>query len=156
MGIPKKILLLIGIVFLAIQFIHPVHNTSDQILATDISKMVTISDSVQNILKNACYDCHSNNTNYPWYSYIQPIGWILAKHISQGKEQLNFSEFGSYTPRKQLSKLTGIGNSIKDNIMPLSSYKLMHKYAHLSLNEKTLLINWAMKANESLSAKNHD
>jgi hypothetical protein len=63
----------------------------------DISKMSSIPDSVQDVLKNACYGFHSNDINYPWYSYIQPIGWLMAKHIKQGKEDLNFSEFGNYS-----------------------------------------------------------
>jgi len=150
----KKILLAIGIVFIAIQFMQPAHNKSGQVFTTDISKIVSIPDSVQAVLKNACYDCHSNNTNYPWYSNIQPMGWLLAKHIRQGKEALNFSEFGSYSPRRQLSKLSGIANSIKDDIMPLSSYKLIHKNAQLNTNEKTLFIKWAQRSKDSLSAKN--
>ena len=127
MTFPKKILFAIGIVFITIQFFRPARNKSNQVPDTDISKMVTTSDSVQAVLKNACYDCHSNNTNYPWYSNIQPMGWLMAKHIKKGKDELNFSEFGSYSPRRQLSKLNGIANSIKDDIMPLSSYKMMHK-----------------------------
>ena len=65
MSLVKKILLATGIVFIVLQFIRPVHNKSSQVLATDISKVITIPDSVQIMLKNACYDCHSNNTNYP-------------------------------------------------------------------------------------------
>lgn len=154
MSLTYKILVVIGFVFIAIQFIQPAHNKSGQIMITDISKTVRISDSVQEILKNACYDCHSNNTNYPWYSNIQPMGWIMANHITQGKEELNFSEFGSYSPRKQISKLNGIANSIKDDIMPLSSYKLMHKKAQLSTKAKTLIINWVQLSKDNLSVKN--
>ena len=153
MNFTNKILLAIGIIFIAIQFIQPAHNENSRASATDISKIVSIPDSVQSILNNACYDCHSNNTSYPWYSNIQPMGWLMANHISEGKEALNFSVFGSYSPRKQLSKLNGIANSIKDDIMPLSSYKLMHKNARLSANEKTLFINWALQSQDSLSAK---
>lgn len=150
----KKILLVLFVVFIAIQFIQPAHNKSDAILATDISKIVSIPDSVQVILKNACYDCHSNNTAYPWYSNIQPMGWLMAKHIKQGKAVLNFSEFGNYSARKQLSKLTGIANSIKDDIMPLSSYKWMHKNARLTADQKTAITNWVQQSKDSLSAKN--
>jgi hypothetical protein len=154
MSLPKKILLATGIVFIAIQFIQPVRNKSGQVLATDISKTVSISDSVQAILKNNCYDCHSNNTKYPWYSNIQPIGWLLAKHITDGKEALNFSEFGSYSQRRQLSKLDEIINAIRDDIMPLMSYKLMHKHAQLYANEKTIFINWAQQLKGSISGIN--
>jgi len=134
-----------------IQFIQPAHNTSEQVLATDISKTISISDSVKAILKISCCDCHSNNTIYPWYSNVQPVGWLMANHIKKGKVELNFSEFGGYSPRRQLSKLNGIANSIKDDIMPLKSYKIMHKSAQLSTDEKSLLINWAQQSIDSLS-----
>jgi len=150
----KKILLAIGILFFGIQFFRPARNKSDQVLDTDISKMVTTSDSVLSVLKNACYDCHSNITNYPWYSNIQPMGWLMAHHIKQAKNELNFNEFGTYSQRRQLSKLDGIVNSIKDEIMPLKSYRLMHKPAQLSTNEKSLLINWAQQSIDSLPGKN--
>ena len=151
MRLAKKILLVSGILFIALQFIRPVHNKSRQVLTTDISKVVTIPDTVLTLLKNACYDCHSNNTDYPWYSNIQPMGWLMAYHIKQAKNQLNFSEFGTYSQRRQLSKLDGIANSIKDDIMPLKSYKIMHKSAQLSTDEKSLLINWAQQSIDSLS-----
>lgn len=149
----KKVLLAVGILVIIIQFIRPDQNKNGQVLKSDITKMLIVRDSVKNILKNACYDCHSNNTNYPWYSNIQPMGWLMAKHIKNGKDELNFSEFGSYSSRRQLSKLTGIANSIKDDIMPLSSYRLMHKEAQLSTMEKTILIEWAQQAKDSLMGK---
>jgi hypothetical protein len=149
----KKILLISGILFIAIQFIRPVHNKNGQMLPTDISKVITIPDSIQKLLKNTCYDCHSNNTEYPWYSNIQPVGWLMALHIKKAKSQLNFSEFGSYSQRRQLSKLDGIANSIKDDVMPLPSYKLMHKNAILNTNEKELLLKWVQYANDSLSGE---
>ena len=150
----NKILLISGILFIALQFIRPVHNKSSKVLPTDISKVITVPDTVLTLLKHACYDCHSNNTDYPWYSNIQPMGWLMAYHIKQAKNQLNFSAFGSYPQRRQLSKLDGINNSIKDNIMPLKSYKIMHKSAQLSTDEKSLLINWAQRSIDSLSTKN--
>jgi len=149
-----KILLAAGFALIAIQFIQPNQNKNNQVSAADILKTVSIPDNVQAILKTACYDCHSNNTVYPWYANIQPIGWLMANHIKEGKSELNFSEFGSYSSRRQISKLNGIANSIRDDIMPLSSYKLMHKNAKLSTNQKTLIIYWAQQLKDSLSAKN--
>jgi Haem-binding domain len=150
-SIVKKILLISGILFIALQFIRPLHNKSSQVLTTDISKVITIPDTILTLLKNTCYDCHSNNTDYPWYSDIQPIGWLMAYHIKKAKNELNFSDFGAYSQRRQLSKLDGIANSMKDNIMPLKSYKIMHKPAQLSTDEKSLLINWAQQSIDSLS-----
>lgn len=150
----KKILLAVGIVFIAIQFIRPTRNKNIQVLSTDISNTVAIPESVQTILINACYDCHSNNTNYPWYVNIQPMGWLMTKHITQAKSELNFSDFGSYSPRRQISKLNGIANSIEDDIMPLPSYKLMHKKAQLDTLEKRLIYTWAQQSIESISIEN--
>jgi hypothetical protein len=141
----SKILLGIGILLIAIQFIRPARNISSQILATDITKTVKVSDSVQAVLKKACYDCHSNNTNYPWYSNIQPVGWFLANHVSGGKRHLNFSDFGSYTQRRQQSKLNDVANEVQDGGMPLSSYTMIHKEARLNANEKSLIIKWAQQ-----------
>jgi hypothetical protein len=154
MRLAKRILLVSGILFIALQFIRPGHNKSSQILTTDISKVVIIPDTVLTLLKNACYDCHSDNTDYPWYSNIQPMGWLMTYHIKQAKSQLNFSEFGSYSQRRQLSKLDGIANSIKDDIMPLKSYKIMHKNAQLRAKEKVSLINWAQQSIDSISVNN--
>ena len=154
MSLLKKILLSTGVVIIVIQFFRPALNKSNHVFDSDISKIVSTSDSVQALLKNTCYDCHSNNTDYPWYSNIQPVGWLMAKHIRKGKDELNYSEFGSYSLRRQLSKLDGITNSIRDDIMPMSSYKLMHKNSILSTYEKELLNKWVQQARDSLSVKN--
>jgi len=152
MSLAKKICIAVGTVFVAIQFIQPNRNQSDKILSTDLSETVVISDSVLSILKNSCYDCHSNNTLYPVYMSVQPIGWFMKNHIDNGKEKLNFSEFGSYSTRKQISKLNGIANSVKDDIMPLDSYRLTHWNSRLDSSDKILLINWALNTKDSLMA----
>ena len=149
----KKILLGILAMAIVIQFIQPARNNNGQVLPTDISITHILTDSVQAVLKIACYDCHSNNTEYPWYSYIQPVEWMLDRHIKQGKEELNFSEFGSYSERRQLSKLKAIENSIHDETMPLSSYTMIHKNARLSQPDKILIMDWARTTRDSLMSK---
>ena len=147
----KKIAWAIAIGLIAIQFIQPAHNISGQVLETDISKAVSVPDSVQMILKRACYNCHSNNTIYPFYAYIQPIGWLLNSHIEEGKSQLNFSDFGSLSKRRQASKLKSIANQIKDGAMPLPAYAMLHKNAVLGKTDKDLIINWANNTKDTLS-----
>lgn len=139
----KKISLAFIIILVLIQFIQPAHNKSGQVLDTDISKIVTVPDNVQSILKNSCYNCHSNYTNYPFYIYIQPAGWLLSYHIRNGKEKLNFSEFGSYSKRRQKSKLESIVKQIETDAMPITSYTLLHRNAVLSTEQKDIVINWA-------------
>ena len=147
----KRILLAILLILIVLQFIQPARNKNGQVLPTDFAKLYAVPTGVQTILQEACYDCHSNNTRYPWYVHTEPMAWIMAGHIKNGKEKLNFSEFGSYPVRKQESKLKGIVNSIKDNGMPLTSYKWMHKSANLSETDKTLLMDWMQKKADSLT-----
>src|SRR5690606_32261966 len=106
--------------------------------------------AIENLLKNACYDCHSDNTRYPWYSNIQPAAWLMRKHITEGKAELNFNEFGTYSGRKQKSKLKSMMSQIEDNEMPLWSYTVMHHDAKLSREEKKAVIEYLDSLRENL------
>ena len=147
----KKIMWGLLLVFMAIQLFRPAHNKTDQVLPTDFAKVFVVPNNVRSVFQTACYDCHSNNTTYPWYSNIQPVGWLMARHIKKGKEKLNFSDFGTYTSRRQVSRLKGIANQIKDDEMPLTSYRWMHKNARLSIDQKALMMDWINKTADSLS-----
>lgn len=149
----RKILLGFLLVFIAIQFIRPADIKSSRDLSNDFDSLFAVPAGVQAILQNACYDCHSNRTIYPWYTAIQPIGWVMARHIKNGKEKLNFSGFGNNTKRKQISKLKEMVNQVKDNEMPLLSYKLMHRKARLSAQDKTMLTEWLTTTADSLENK---
>lgn len=133
------------IVFVGIQFIPTTRNQSNEVLETDFFKTFDAPNNVKDLLKNSCYDCHSNNTNYPWYNKIQPVSWLLENHIKEGKKELNFSEFGGYSKRRQKSKLKSIKSQIEKNEMPLSSYTFIHGVAILSEKDKELIYNWLDK-----------
>ena len=154
MSLRKKIGLGLFTGLVAIQFIQPGRNRSNNVLPTDIQRIYTVPDKVLVVLQNSCYDCHSNNTQYPWYSFIQPGAWLLNYHIKNGKAMLNFSQFGELSNRRQQSKLQGIINQIKDGEMPISSYKLIHRNAVLTPGQKTILLNWAASVKDSLSVIN--
>jgi hypothetical protein len=151
MKLIKKILLVILVVFVVIQFIQPARNDSGQMLPTDISKVFIVPENVQAALKTSCYDCHSNNTHYPWYSFIQPGAWLMASHIKEGKADLNFNEFGNYTERKQQNKLRAIGKSIDDGSMPIPAYTMIHTDAKLTKDQKALVLDWINKTKDSLT-----
>lgn len=151
----KKIFLIILALLVIIQFIRPAKNVSSSISANDITKHYTVPDDVNQILKRACNDCHSNNTIYPWYTNIQPVGWWMDHHIDEGKGQLNFSEFGGYTPKRQHHKLEEVIEMVKENEMPLNSYTWMHKDAKLTTQEKVLITNWAEILRREIASK-HD
>lgn len=149
----RKIVLTLLVVFIAIQFIQPAKNKKAGRMQYDLLNHLHVPGEVSTLLKNSCYDCHSNNSRYPWYASVQPMGWFLAKHIKEGKEALNFNEFGSFSKRRQLSKIKAIHNSIRDGSMPLASYSLLHPAAKLTGAHKTLLMEWATKTANELSTK---
>lgn len=149
----KKIVIIVLLVLIAIQFVRPSRNISNEPQQADLISNFNVPAKVAGTLKVSCYDCHSNNTRYPWYANIQPLGWLLVSHIKEGKEELNFNEFASYASRRQLSKLKAIGNSIKDGSMPLWSYTLIHTDAKLSNKSKALIIDWTNKITDSLSKR---
>jgi hypothetical protein len=109
--------------------------------------------NVQQILKTSCYDCHSNNTVYPWYSNIQPVAWWLKDHIDEGKRELNFSEFATYRIGRQYRKLEEINGEVKENKMPLESYTLIHSDAKLSDEQKLTLATWVTTLRDSIKAQ---
>jgi serine/threonine protein kinase len=146
----KRIIFSLLIVFVGIQFIPANRNQSTEILESDFTKSFEVPQEIQTLLKTSCYDCHSNNTSYPWYNKIQPASWFLEKHIKEGKEELNFSEFGANSKRKQRSKLKSIMSQIRDDEMPMLSYTLIHGDAKLSNSEKEQIINWVTKLRDSL------
>lgn len=138
----KKILIGIAVVLIVIQFFPPKKNTSDVIPATDFIVMNQPPGEVAGILKTSCYDCHSNNTEYPWYNKIVPVSYFLANHVNEGKEHLNFSEWGSYNTHRQEHALEEISEEVEERHMPLTSYISMHKEAALSDDKIKLLNDW--------------
>jgi hypothetical protein len=151
----KKIVVVILILFLLMQLYQPSPNLDyGKVLPQNFTKLYYVPMNVQTILKTSCYDCHSNNTNYPWYSNLQPIRFFMDGHINEGKENLNFSEFGNYSRRKKENKLDRIIKQIKSDEMPLNSYTLIHKNAKLTDENKIVLINWMQEIKDSISVKN--
>ena len=114
------------LIFIVMQFFQPDKNNNSVVLSNDISSLAAMPDDVSRLLHSACYDCHSNNTNYPWYANIQPVGWWLGSHIKDGKRHLNFNEFATYTPRRKNEKLEEVVKSLREGWMPLSSYTWIH------------------------------
>ena len=139
----KIVVLAIFSLFVLIQFYpRPAKNNNPLVTKNDFSVTNTPPASIQNILKRSCYDCHSNNTVYPWYSHIQPVAWWLGDHIFQGKKELNFSEFGTYSLRRKYKKLEEMYGEVKEGVMSLESYTRIHADAIPNANEKELFLNW--------------
>ncbi len=138
----KKLGFVLLAFFLAIQLIPRSYNLSDKEETNDILTLYKAPKEIETLIKTSCYDCHSNNTRYPWYNKIQPAAWFMQGHIKEGKEELNFSEFASYSKRKQRSKIKSMIDQIEEGEMPLWSYTLAHRDAKLSAEDKVALIQW--------------
>ena len=149
----KKILLLLVIVLIVIQFIHPARNISTKEHPNNIAKTHNVPADVKTILDKACMDCHSNNTRYLWYFKIQPVDWWLTHHITEGKKGLNLDEYTNRSLRYQYHKLEEIADEVKAGGMPISSYTWTHKDAILSDKEKATLINWTEELRNEMKAK---
>ena len=139
----KKILILLAAILVLIQFIRPTKNESATNNNAADSASIKAPENIQALLQNSCYDCHSNNTNYPWYTHIQPIGLWMQHHVDEGKEELNFSIFNTYSAKRKKHKLEEIIEQVEEREMPLSSYTLIHKHAVLSAEQISSLKEWA-------------
>ena len=148
----KRTLIVLIVIFIVIQFIRPSKNKSDTPSENDISTRYKVPEDVANILKASCYDCHSNNTFYPWYAEVQPVGWWLNSHVNDGKRGLNFSEFAAYPIRRQYFKLADINDLVKKDEMPLKSYLIIHTYAKLSDKQKVAVANWVSLVRDTIKA----
>lgn len=139
----RKILLALLLAFLILQAFRPERNKGELHGAQSLAATGAAPAGVEGILKKACYDCHSNNTRYPWYANIQPIGLWMQHHVDEGKESLNFSEWAQYSAEDKPHMLEELREEVGEGHMPLPSYLWMHGDAKLSDGEKSTLIRWA-------------
>ncbi len=148
----KKVGIGILVILLLLQAYRPAKNDSNK-MDNDISKSYNVPDDVKQILAKACNDCHSNNTTYPWYNNIQPVGIWLTNHVNDGKKHMNFNEFNSYQIARQYKKLDECIEQIKEGEMPLESYTWIHKEAKLNEIEKQKLFDWCSNVRDSIKAR---
>ena len=149
----KKLLLALLALFLIIQLFRPEKNNSND-LTNAVTKKYDVPEEVAVILKNACNDCHTNNTVYPWYANVQPVAWWLDEHVIDGKRHLNLSDFTKLPIAVQNHKFEEIVEVIDENEMPLESYTYLglHQEANLTSKEKDALKAWAVKQMDYLKS----
>ena len=142
----KKALKIIAIIFvvafIVIQFIRPDFTNPPVNQAETLEANLQVPENVQAILNRSCADCHTNNTKYPWYSYIQPSAWFLAQHIEEGRGQVNFSTWKTYPAAKQRRKLSEVCEQVQSKEMPLPSYLWIHRDAQMSDADIKTLCDW--------------
>lgn len=132
----KKILIVLVVIFIGIQFI-PVERTNPP-----VTQEVNAPENVKAILKKACYDCHSNETNWYWYTKIAPASFLVSKDVNKGREQVNFSEWGKVAGKESKVK-EEIWEEVRDEKMPPWQYRIMHSEVKLTDEEKNILRRWA-------------
>lgn len=146
----KIILIAFAVVLIAIQFVPsgiPENMSEDK---NSIVNSNLATETVLDQLRKSCFDCHSNQVQFPWYSKLAPSSWLLADHIREGKSHLNFSEWENYSNREKIGLLEEIKDEVRSGKMPLKSYLLFHKDAKLNSEEISALLNWADEASAKI------
>jgi hypothetical protein len=133
----KRMLLILFILCIVVQFIT-IKKVDESV---DKNLEIKASEQVMNIFKKACYDCHSNEIKYPWYSSVAPFSWVIDDHIKEGRKALNFSLWENYTLEQKSEHLKDIYRTVYAP-MPLQSYLWLHKEAELSKEERSLIRDW--------------
>ena len=136
----KKIIIALIIIFIGIQFI-PVDRTNPP-----VKEEINAPENVLSIIQNSCYDCHSNKTEWPWYSYVAPVSFFITSDVSQGRRHLNFTEWNKYDNKRKEKKLDGIAEMVQEGDMPLASYTLMHPSSKLNPEKITVIKDWVKSA----------
>lgn len=145
MKILKKIILTLLMVFVAMQFYRPEKNISQGNHSIIFLEETNPPDGVKSILRESCFDCHSDNTIYPWYDNIAPVSYWLADHIKEGKEHLNFSDWKNYSRGEKERKFEELIDEVSEGKMPLKEYKWTHDNAKLSQKQIDNVVSWAQK-----------
>ena len=143
-NIRKVILLIIAGIVIVIQFI-PVDRTNPPVTAD-----LWAPEDVKEILKNSCYDCHSNETDWPWYSYVTPVSWLVSNDVNDARRHLNFSDWENMNMSARKKMLDEIWEEIEGGEMPLSIYTFMHSDAKISDEQLKFIFNWTQVAADSI------
>jgi len=144
----KKVIVVLLVAFIIIQF-FPIDKTNPPPTpGMDFLKIKKTPPHIAKIISTSCYDCHSNESKYPWYADIAPSSWLLKNHINEGRKHLNFSTFATYEPKRQVHKLEECIEMVEKEEMPLDSYYLGHQDAKLTPEQRQELIKYFKKAKE--------
>lgn len=140
--------IILVLLFILIQLVRPERTNPPIEPVHRLESVLNVPEEVRSLLRAACYDCHSNETAWPWYSNISPVSWLMARDVTEGRRQLNFSEWGTYESRSQIGRLDQIAKEVSDERMPLPIYLPLHPEAQLTGEERDRVITWAESERE--------
>ena len=144
------------ILFIGIQFIRIDRTNPKVVKKNDFIAMTKPDKDIEGMIRSACYDCHSNETEHPWYTNIAPVSWWIGNHIKEGREHLNFSEWAKYSEEAKNHKLHECEEELEEGKMPLDSYTWTHGDAKLSKKQKEKLAEWFEDQMTSESEEEHE
>ena len=131
------------IILIIIQFINSKLPETAPAGEKDVANVEIVPEEIKAIMMKACYDCHSMETKYPWYSYVVPVKWLVKHDIMEGRHHLNLSNWADYEDLKKIKKLDDLKEEVENIEMPPGNYILMHREAKLNEIEREKLIAWA-------------
>ncbi|TYA92213.1 heme-binding domain-containing protein [Seonamhaeicola marinus] len=153
MKIIKKVLLFLLVAFVIAQFFRPEKNDGDVASIDAFYKETNPTNAVKLILKDACLDCHSGVTKYPWYNAITPVNYWLKNHIDHGKKHFNVSNWEGNSIKRKDHKFEELIEMVEDKTMPLNSYTWTHKEAKLTDSQIKAIVDWAKRVRLSYDLK---
>ena len=149
----KWLVVVIAIVFIAVQFKRPARTNPPVDQSLTIGAHTQMTPQVEQILDRSCRDCHSNQTAWPWYTNVAPVSWFIVDHVDHGRHDLNFSEWGKYDQRRRARRLQQMCDFARDGSMPLSSYTPLHAGSKPSAADITALCAWTESERARLPAR---
>lgn len=154
MNLARIIFAIVVLTLVGLQLVHTPRNESARHSPDDLFVKYAAHEDVKNAIRESCYDCHSDNTRYPWYDTIQPIAWWVGRHIDEGKDHVNFSEFGRYSTKRAARKLEQSYEEIDGDTMPLLTYRLMHPKSRFSPETKKQVLAWLDATQDKIEPEN--
>lgn len=139
----KILLLVVAAIFIVIQFIPYGKPNNQPLTGKDLFEVADLPQDVGIILKNACYDCHSQLVKFPWYSNVAPASWLVSRDIKVGRKHLDLSKWGDLSKKDKLKALDKIGEEVSEENMPMKIYTIMHAEARLTKIERDIVVKWA-------------
>lgn len=133
----RKILIAVAVVAVAMQLV-PLDRSNPP-----VQEEIQAPPQVMQILRTSCYDCHSNQTTWPWYSWVAPISYLVVYDVHEGRDELNFTEWNRYDPTRREKKIREVAEEVGEGKMPLPIYLLTHRGAAMTEESRRTLEEWA-------------
>jgi hypothetical protein len=151
-NILRWLLIVAAVALVIAQFFGPAKSNPASDASQSVESRLQVTPQVAAIFDRSCNDCHSNKTRWPWYSNVAPVSWFVIDHVNEGRENLNFSDWGRYSQRDNDSLLRQICREVRSGAMPLSSYTPLHPGSTLSAEDKKTICDWTNAERARLAA----